>query len=309
MNTLEEYNTLTSKKEYFADPITIADNCERLSTVIGQLSKQKNLLFRGVSEAKYKLYTSGQREFIQRDYSTLGIQYEHFMKALLDNLKQNNDLMEFCSVANIHPNDSYCFTYLQHYGAPTPYIDFTTDIHTALFFSLYHMSSYRAKAEIDQYSTLYYVECSNVDYITKRYEQKIAYKDSQEGRNKIYHSKFEENLFKRNMLRFDNLQEMDVFYIDSKRKSGVFNNNNLIFRIPNRNMLAQKGVLLYNSSDSLPLEKRLGKKIHCIHIHKSLSDAIKQKYLCATTYDRLFPNENSIAENAYANFRKTLLTK
>ncbi len=263
------------------------------------------MLFRGVSEAKYMLYTSGQREFILQDYATLGIQYDQFMRVLLRNLRRNDDLMNFCKVAKTPPNDSYCFTYLQHYGAPTPYIDFTTDIYTALFYCFYRMSSQLSKSEIDHYCTLYYIKLDDIEYITERYMQEI-HKDSPTERNLSLYSESTGGDVKSGMLSFDILQKMDIFYIDSKRKSGMFNDKKLIFRIPNRNMLVQNGVLLYNGSDSLPLERCMANKIHCIDIHKSLGDYIKKEYLHDCTKEKLFPDEYSIAQNTYAEFRKTL---
>ncbi len=300
MDKLEEYDTLDSKRNYFSKDMTNITSKDQLIDVIKELSKRGKKLFRGVSEAKYKLYTSGQREFIQQDYYTLDIQYVQFMKALLQNLRNNVDLMDYCKVANIHPNDSYCFTYLQHYGAPTPYIDLTMDIKTALFFCIHNMSVEKAESEIDHYCSLYYIEETEIDYITKRYEQIIE----RDKTNPIPNPQ-DKNYLKQEMLKLENLQKMELFYIDSSTTEGYFNQKRLIFRMPNRNMVAQKGVLLYNSSDELPLEKRL-KQIHCINIHKSLCDFIRNNYLESVTKDKLFPNEYHIAQGTYKTFKTNL---
>lgn len=306
MAKLEEYKDLENKSRSFTDCECI-NNTTKLREVLGKLKsvKGKQYLFRGVSEAKYKLYTSGQREYIQNEYNLLGVDYQNFMQSLLDILTQDADWMEYNKTAKIPMNASYCFTYLQHYGAPTSYIDFTTDVFVALFFSCHNPHFVPSDNEIDNYLSLYYVEKSDIEYVVDKYNGVfgITHKDKESYQQRAKNDDFPN-------LSFSTLQKLGAFYIDSERKRGDFGNKQFVFRMPNRNMLAQKGVLIYNADTSNPLEKisSFQNKIHCLNIHKSLCDYIMGIYSEeGISYEKLFPNEHQIAQNVYSDFKRTLL--
>lgn len=306
MAKLEEYKDFKSKGKFFADCECI-NNTTKLREILGKLKsvKGKQYLFRGVSEAKYKLYTSGQREYIQNEYHLLGVKYPNFMQSLLYILADDADLKAYNTIANIQTNASYYFTYLQHYGAPTPYIDFTTDVFVALFFSCHNPHFVPSDNEIDNYLSLYYVEKGDIEYVVDKYNGVFGITRKDKG---SYQQRAKNDDFPN--LSFSTLQKLGAFYIDSERKRGDFGNKRFIFRMPNRNMLAQKGVLIYNADDSNPLEKTnlFRDKIHCLNIHKSLCDYIMGIYSEeGISYEKLFPNEHQIAQNVYSDFKRTLL--
>lgn len=305
MAKLEEFKDFQSKGMSFADCKCI-NSLAQLREILGELKsiRGKQYLFRGVSEAKYKLYTSGQREYIQNEYNLFGVDYQNFMQSLLAILTQDGDWMEYNKTAKIPMNASYCFTYLQHYGAPTSYIDFTTDVFVALFFSCHNPHFVPSDNEIDNYLYLYYVEKGDIEYVVDKYNGVFGIirkdKGSYQQRAKNDDSP---------NLSFSTLQKLGAFYIDSERKRGDFGNKRFIFRMPNRNMLAQKGVLIYNADDSNPLEKTnlFRDKIHCLNIHKSLCYSIMN--VCSEkgiTYEKLFPDERQIAQKVYSDFKRTL---
>lgn len=305
MAKLEEYRDFKNKGQFFADCECINDTT-KLREVFGKLKsvKGKQYLFRGVTEAKYKLYSSGQREYIQNEYQLLNIDYQTFMQSLLNNLMIDADWMAYHNVAKIQVNASYGFTYLQHYGTPTPYIDFTTDVLVALFFCCHNLHFIPSNNEIDNYLSLYYVEKDNIGYIVDKYNREF-------GRNRNDKEPYQQRAKDDNFpnLSFLYLQKLGVFYVDNERKRGDFGNKRLIFRMPNRNMLAQNGVLIYNADDNNPLEKisSFRNKIHCLNIHKSLCDYIMDIYSKkGITHEKLFPNEFQIAQKVYSDFKRTL---
>ena len=306
MAKLEEYKDFKSKGKFFADCECI-NSTTKLREIVGKLKsgRGKQYLFRGVSEAKYKLYTSGQREYIQNEYNLLGVKYPNFMQSLLYILADDADLKAYNTIANIQTNASYYFTYLQHYGAPTPYIDFTTDVFVALFFSCHNPHFVPSDNEIDNYLSLYYVEKNDIEYVVDKYNGvfDINRKDKESYQQRAKNDDFPN-------LSLSTLQQLRVFYVDSEHQRGNFGNKQFVFRMPNRNMLAQKGVLIYNADDSNPLEKisSFQNKIHCLNIHKSLCDYIMGIYSEeGISYEKLFPNEHQIAQNVYSDFKRTLL--
>ena len=295
MAKLTEYTSLEEKQQFYGDNCyNVIDTTSQLQTELGALLKTRHLLFRGVNEAKYKLFTSGQREYIHHEYAKAGILYDDFMQSLLDNVDADVDLKEYNRTVNINTNASYYFTYLQHYGACSPYIDYSTDLHIALFFSILDMHQQPSDRDIDNYFSLYYIAQSDVPFIRDKYKARFL------GMNADSRGI---------SLDLKVLLEMRLFYVSWEKHYGKFGNHYFLYRMPNRNMLAQKGVLIFNASDSKPLEEVdiLKGKIHCMDIHKSLWQKMQAMYLQGVTKDRLFPCEYHVAKQAYVKFQKEFI--
>ena len=302
MAKLEEYASLEGKGSVFVTNKCIC-NKEELQNAIDSLrGNGKHFFFRGLSEAKYKLYTSGQREYIQNEYEKLDILYPDFMRFLYDKVSSNRDLLEYHKVAHIQENASYFFTYLQHYGAPTPYIDFTTDILVALFFCFYHSQHIPSDKKIDNFCSVYYIAQSDIDYLVDKYNRLNDMPNNQQHRQT-------DNKFSKADLSLNTLQGLETFYMDWHRQQGDFATKRFVYRMPNRYMLVQKGALIYNADGTKPLENidDFKQKIGCLNIHKSLCDYIKVAYLKNdVTEEKLFPDESKIAKQAYLEFKQKL---
>lgn len=65
----------------------------------------KQFIYRGVNEAKYKMYTSAQREWIVREWERSGITFIDFIASVLNGLKKNNFFTEFYKSMNVIVND------------------------------------------------------------------------------------------------------------------------------------------------------------------------------------------------------------
>lgn len=296
MAKLTEYASLEEKVRFYGICHKVVNTMPQLQEELDRLLKKRELLlFRGVNEAKYRLFTSGQREYIQNEYAKVGVLYHDFMQSLLDNVDADVDLKEYNTVAKIKTNASYYFTYLQHYGACSPYIDFTTDLHTALFFSTFKMQQSPSSIDIDNYYSLYYIARKDIPFIKDRYRQLFVETNAgtKEGTNGLH---------------LDVLIRMKLFYVSWQHHSGLLGNHHYLYRMPNRNMLAQKGALVFNADDSTPWEEldMLKGKIHCIDIHKSLWQKMQTQYLHGITEEKLFPCEYRVAKQAYTDFKQTL---
>lgn len=293
MAKLTEYASLEEKAQSYGNCHKVINTASELQDELKGLFEKNTLLFRGVNEAKYKLFTSGQREYIQNEYAKVGIFYHNFMQSLLDNVDADADLKEYNRVANIKTNASYYFTYLQHYGACSPYIDFSTSLCVALFFSTFKMQQLPSSVDIDNYYSLYYIAKKDIPFIRDRYRQLLV---------ETYANRGEPKLDLKILLR------MELFYVSWHNHYGKFGNRYFLYRMPNRNMLAQKGALVFNASNSTPLEDLnvLKGKIHCIDIHKSLWQNMQTIYLFGITKERLFPCEYRVAKQAYTDFKQTL---
>lgn len=315
MAKLPEYTKLSEKESIFS--CKTIDSQKAFDDAIMSLVKTKTTyFFRGVNEAKYKMYTSGQREYIEKEYKNIcGCTYWNFVQSLICPLRQDKDLLQFYKAINKNLSDSFFYTYLQHYGAPTPYIDFSTDIYVALFFCAYKLQQAPSDKEIDNYFSLYYIDngMSKKDAILRTlYESfKVTERKKQPSQETFLDSDDQEK--RKNKLRFflttKELNDISMFYINQEATLGTFAGSRIIYQIPNRNMIAQKGLLIYNNSEKEPLENipMFRQKIRCLNIHKSLSDYIKTRCVDnGYTYAKLFPNEYNIARLAYQQFKNNL---
>lgn len=128
--SLPTYDTFAEKNGLFA--MEQIDDFEVLMPRLHKL-KSDGYYFRGQSDAGWKLYSGIQRDWIlndldgtfstAEDFNTQHLRYQQ-QKAvdLLDTYtKQRNDLADSSA--------------LQHYGAPTPFLDFTSEIDASLFFA------------------------------------------------------------------------------------------------------------------------------------------------------------------------------
>ena len=132
--SLPTYNTFAEKDAIFAREEI--DSFDVLMSRLCALKKEGNY-FRGQSDAGWKLYSGIQRDWILKsliicsgsaeEFNEKHLRYQqHHAVSLLDNhTRQRNDLADSSA--------------LQHYGAPTPFLDFTTEIEAALHLSLIHI--------------------------------------------------------------------------------------------------------------------------------------------------------------------------
>ncbi len=301
MAKLQEFSSFCDKKACFGD-YRVVNKQGTLDEELGRLVNiSKKLLFRGVNEAKYQLFTSSQREYILNDYKTIGVDYQRFVKGILQNL--NDDaLARYNEKAHIEVNAAWKFAYLQHYGAPTPYLDFTENINIALFFACHNVKLNPSNSYLDNYISLYYTKIDELPDFKRKCLEKI---EEESGKRNDNREIDRIDLIKK-VLGIEALNGYALFRFPTSKKLLNLGSYSFICNIANRNMVAQEGVLVYNSDEVKTLDECI--KIGCIDIHKSLLPAIKRIWIdpkqlnCET----LFPDEYRIAQNAYMSFKKVI---
>ncbi len=137
--SLPTYNTFAEKDEIFT-----REEIESFDVLMSRLCalREDGHFFRGQSDAGWKLYSGIQRDWILKPLSSyfdsaeefnekhLSYQQQHAGSDLAKHTRQRNDLADSSA--------------LQHYGAPTPFLDFTSEIDAALYFATDGMA-----AEVD----------------------------------------------------------------------------------------------------------------------------------------------------------------
>ena len=123
------------------------------------LKNEHSVLFRGVNEAKYKLYTSIQRAFIEgriNPNETIG----SFVAKEIDNIKNSSVLSKYYLSIGIPITDFLYLSFLQHYAAPTSFLDFTHNINIALYFATENVRYGDGNTSycIDDYISIYWID-------------------------------------------------------------------------------------------------------------------------------------------------------
>lgn len=159
MSKLNEYLNLQEKKQYFEQGERFIDTKEEFNQLwikLNGLYEQREKLFRGVNEAKYKLYTSSQRHWIQQQLHKQTASYSRFIERLIDKSREwNNSTVNKLLAANSKNEVFATLSYMQHFGVPTPLLDFSKNPFVGLFFAVHSASRYPSEQEIDYYCSLY----------------------------------------------------------------------------------------------------------------------------------------------------------
>lgn len=358
---LPTYKSIEEKREFFArqkknpnkefEYLQI-DTIEDLEEELDKFKKSiVRLVYRGIGEAKYKLYTSAQREWIVNEWwKQLGENgFAEFISQTLSNLTKNNMLTEYFEsldkpydtlrdriewlikklraivesfkpwetiteqesispqglidyiyISFIKPKsliaeigrDLRNLSFLQHYGAPTPLLDFTLKKKAALFFAIDGIGHHNHGGEdIENYLSIYACEYSS---ITSMEGLILSLLSNSTNRNS------ENGGFMKSLL---------------KKWSLIFISNPLWLLMPtntiaswsNPNIIAQEGCFFLNLDGIKPLEeKKEIRKMICLDIHKSLAPYIREEYLKpkGITKETIYPDFKSIANEAYEAFKR-----
>lgn len=280
---LREYQTLEEKGSvYTGANVNVNVNAEILIEALMRLRDDGNFVFRGCGEAKYKLYNSAQRYWIsyelfrQADGNGPDEQraaFTKFVENLIFQAKEWNGqtIQKLLSRMSIHESNSLAYlSFMQHFGMPSPLLDFTENPFIALFFAATGAITTSSDFEIDNYFSVYALATdSTVSTIWSGGFDHVAV---EKETGAIPYIKVSEN----------------PLHIIGRKNTlyGIANNLNII---------NQEGVFVYNSDPFFPLAESINKHQNemfryynpgvnsvpeplplmiCYNIHKSLAPQI-----------------------------------
>ena len=279
------YSDFTEKDFNFEGNVLI-ENIEMMQRFIYQYSNRgERYLFRGVKEAKYKLYTTAQREWLFKGAKLNSkYTYQEFIYNMVTRFYQANDklMQRYFKSLGLDTNLWNALTYMQHYGAPTPMLDFTTKLNVALFFATID-AEYSPTNSIEDFFSIYILEQNKNDFLDfSLFEDR----NIQKNLNYLYHT------------------NKKLFFVHNKSRIGK--GNSLYAITNNLNMTAQNGRLLLHKDEDLPVECSF--RLRCYNIHKSLTPYIRQYLSKHHTMEKLiFPNPKEIAQSCLDSFYKKVL--
>lgn len=236
--------------------------------------KRKNpnkMIFRGLNEATYKMYTSSQREWINHGSDII---YSDYLNTLLANAKNWNNgiLKKYMKSLNkgLEENNLAYFSIMQHFGLPSPLLDFSYNPFVALYFACKDVEKCYFDDDVENIRNFF-----SVYFIFPRW---LKTKD------------FTKTMTSLNLKKIQN----EAYQLEND----CFVNNNL-------NIIAQEGLFLVNTSskdDLISVMKKLDiekkqKFFGCYNFHKSLAYMIKNKLKDNGIIDELlYPDLNKLKQ-------------
>lgn len=243
---LDTYSSFEDKSEHF--------NITRIETIddfTELLNAHKNQLgiYRGVSSSTYKMFTSLQR--------TIQYNQDNFIDELIKLFKSNLILKNYFNSLKIKLSYLSIYSFLQHYGVPTPFLDFTKSFKIALFFAInkFDLSSHIDKGLIDDYFSIFFIESNDLEL--------LDISNVLEGLGKL--KKQMSFLYSSYMTHFDDRVDnfVDFFLKQSTQNVFLINDNENckdIYNIYNNiRIVSQQGIFLHNGYSNDPLEIALKK--------------------------------------------------
>lgn len=274
----------------------------------------KRFFFRGVSNSSFKIYSSMQRCCFERNMSGQNILMPELSEEILRRFNNSAILIDAFNKEVPQPSnnsDLAKWAFIQHFGGPSHFVDFTPDINSALFFALPKPDEevYNADmADLNNYISIYVYQ----DNPYKNGNLNTMYESSsQQGRNLVI------DAIKKNPNISINTDDVDrqmltqpldkIFWGTSIYGEEMFqiilpgdgSNNNI--SLNNSHISKQNGnFFLGNIEEIIPLElapnlrnkqwDNMGKEYYspygyCLDIHKSLIPEIRECFLIPTEND------------------------
>jgi hypothetical protein len=305
MADLPFYQTLKDKSDFFAngngDSFVINSKQQLDKWFSDVVDEEKTnivngataLIYRGVNDAKYKILSSSQRMWLSNEMSQWANRsYLQFISDLVEKASSNTLIEKVFDLYNYNRREREfpILSLLQHYGAPTPLIDWTYNRNVAFYFGIDGLKKKEVpKTEIDNYFSIYRInkrkyqrELLNIlDISETSYPSILDFVDFGESN--------------------DNINGNSIFYLSDFENRGestgdstparklMIRTRRPITSVYNHNIIPQEGLLMFNPFYSKSIEEIFkpnfqsdGYNLHltpfdCFNIHKDLSDYLRRK--------------------------------
>lgn len=241
------YNDLASKSQYFK--IIKIDNLEDFKVFFEAHKSEKKGIYRGINNAKYKIFTTLQREKLLGNLSP-----NFSLENYISNFRTKPLIKKYFETININLSKISVLSFLQHHKTPTPLIDFTTNVEIALFFAIENMIGNpwtNSINEIDNYFSIFHISEEDTKLIN--IEQVIVGIEKMKNQwDEIIFDKVKHNtLLLNHMDQMIDIGTMEVYLVNLENKFKSFSTLN------NIRILSQDGLFIHNTFGDEPLEKAL----------------------------------------------------
>ncbi len=296
MGQLENYSDLQEKNKQFSrkqefsiiDTIeefdkwykTLKESSSKVSSKSKISSVNTNKMYRGMSESKYKLLTSSQRFWILNELEQWWRpkRYLEFIETFVDNARKKLLFNKVFEYYKLKPNqrDFPILSILQHYGAPTPLMDWSYNVDVALYFATEGVKPSSSK-DIELYFSIYEIDKNK--QIKNEFNNLLNWHKGSFPKISSFFG-WEDN-------------QNSIFYIsdfeDKPENPRSFVDERPITTFYNQNIIPQEGLFIFNPFPKKPLENCFNTDhdadgnnldlipFSCFNINKDLSEYIRRK--------------------------------
>ena len=294
------YESFEEKSNFFRENYVINSE-EELNSFISKYSSQENdSLYRGINTATYKLYSSSQVQWMLSDAICKRTNKEAYFNFIIDSIKltrENDCVKQYIKDNGISDNDLFILALMQHYGMPSPVLDFSHSIFGALYFAWDKCDRTLSdtQTQLSDYISLYvinkkidWVNCSVQNVMRNSAEQlnDMLQKDKLFTAGMVDTKDVEKEFLKLPYLKF---KDWNFVAVEDNPKSPVKISIPVLqfdceYQIINDRIISQQGMFIANNTLDKPLVELMNdwckdKYFVCYNIHKKLLTYIKQHYL------------------------------
>lgn len=297
--TPPNYESFEEKSEVFKENFKI-DNEEEVDSIVSMYSShEKDFLYRGINTATYKLYSSSQVQWMLSDAISKKTNIEVYYNFIMDSIeltRENNRVKQYIKDNGISDNDLFILALMQHYGMPSPVLDFSHSIFGALYFAWDKCDRTLSdtQTQLSDYISLYvinkkidWVNCSVQNVMRNSAEQlnDMLQKDKLFTAGMVDTKDVEKEFLKLPYLKF---KDWNFVAVEDNPENPVKISIPALkfdceYQIINDRIISQQGMFIANNTLDKPLVELMNdwckeKYFVCYNIHKKLLDYIKQKY-------------------------------
>lgn len=253
IDTKEELIEFIQKQKAYKHPNTVIPIGGKIMTY-DEFFKKRNhyIIYRGIKESKYPLNTSLQFRWKEIKHFHPSFSQIKYLTRMVELLENNPTIKHYFEKDGKTPTDISILALMQHYGLPTPLLDWTPDIETGLNFAYDGIDLNHTDDEITNYASLYYINLDkNYELLESSYQKIINYKGfleeelaiiNQHYQGKVdFHGACLKELFTVNDLG------LDFIYIDYSNDApyvqDIFGN---VLTLINPNLEKQEGAFIIN---------------------------------------------------------------
>lgn len=300
------------------------------------LSRETESIWRGLSESKFKHFTSLQRFWIQNDFEKSIDKVEDYLKHIITFARtwNSNFLLKYFENYDLQFNHYSVLSILRHHGVPTPILDWTRNPLVALFFGVSNTNTNESDNDIDNYFTLYEMKSTH-PYCAFDFKKEVFdFWSDLPGCKSLTKDNISDEVFMRKFREFM-VKEEDFFSLIKIAK--VFKIQDLpadnfkFFINNNYNITNQEGLFIMNLVPDLPFEDAIIKKAQDLakknnasnrdtkivisqhknnfisyEIHKSLKEYVLRKLNeRGINNNYIYPNLKTLAEDCLKSYMKS----
>lgn len=329
---LPKYVSSSDKDPHYVQSLYI-ENEQELKNVINELiAHNDEYIYRGVHNASYKMYSSSQRLWFEDNERMLRLGckcYYDTVECIIKLATSQPEVQQYIQQNNLPANDFLILAMLQHFGSPSPMLDFSNNVFKGLFFSIDSIPAWTDSGtnNLEDYVSLYYIS-RNIDWVNCTM-QKVMQNAADDIERLIKQTqKVEPSLQIQTDEIINNIQNLtyhqfrpeygNIFFLPvGGPETGRVKieipalNFHCNYYIVNDRLISQEGLFIFNNTKDIPLVEVMNtvcntKYFHCVNIRKSLVPVIASDYLQKNgiTHDSIYCRGNIVSNQLQTIFDK-----